>query len=53
MFCRKTFYSKIENMHRKTLNMIHGIDDSYNNLYYAVTILSSWKAPSIFSDKDI
>ena len=32
MFCRKTSYSKIEKMHHKTLNVIYGIDDSYNNL---------------------
>ena len=32
MFCRKTFYSKIEKMHHKTLNVVYGIGDSYNNL---------------------
>ena len=32
MFCRKTFYSKIEKIHHGTLNLIYGIDDSYNNL---------------------
>ena len=32
IFCRKTFYSKIEKMHHKTLNVIYGIADSYNNL---------------------
>ena len=28
----KTFYSKLEKMHHKTLNQIFGIDDSYKNL---------------------
>ena len=32
MFCRNTFYSKIEKTHRKTLKVIYNIDDSYNNL---------------------
>ena len=32
MFCRKTFYSKIEKIHHRTLKVIYGIDDSYNNL---------------------
>ena len=31
MFCRNTFYSKIEKTHRKTLKVIYNIDDSYNN----------------------
>ena len=35
-FCRKTFYSKIEKIHHRTLKVIYSIDDSYNNL---VTIL--------------
>ena len=32
MFCRKTFYSKIEKNHHRTLKVIYGVDDSYNNL---------------------
>ena len=32
MFCRKTFYSKIEKIHHTTLKVIYDIDDSYNNL---------------------
>ena len=32
MFCRKTFYSTIEKIHHRTLKVIYGIDDSYNNL---------------------
>ena len=32
MFCGKTFCSKIEKHHHRTLNVIYGIDDSYNNL---------------------
>ena len=32
MFCRKTFYSKIEKIQHRTLKMIYGTDDSYNNL---------------------
>ena len=32
IFCRKTFYSKIEKNHYKTLKVIYGIDHSYNNL---------------------
>ena len=32
VFCRKTFYSKIEKIHHRTLKVIHGIDDSCNNL---------------------
>ena len=32
MFCRKTFYSKIEKIHHRTLKVVHGIDDSYNLL---------------------
>ena len=30
MFCRKTFYSKIEKIHHRTLKVIYSIDDSYN-----------------------
>ena len=32
MFCRKTLYSKIEKIHHRTLKVVYGIDDSYNNL---------------------
>ena len=32
VFCRKTFYSKIDKIHHSTLKVIYGIDDSYNNL---------------------
>ena len=32
MICRKTFYSKIEKIHHKTLKVIYGIDNSYSNL---------------------
>ena len=33
MFYRKTFYSKIEKKnHHRTLKVVYGVDDSYNNL---------------------
>ena len=32
MFCTKTFYSKMEKIHHRTLKVIYGIDDSYSNL---------------------
>ena len=33
MFCRKTFYSKIEKKnHHRTFKVVYGVDDSYNNL---------------------
>ena len=32
MFCRKTLYSKIKKNHHRTLKVVYGIDDSYNNL---------------------
>ena len=32
MFCRKTFYSKIEKIYHRTLKVVYGLDDSYNNL---------------------
>ena len=32
MFCRKTFYSKIENIHHKTLKVIYESNDTYENL---------------------
>ena len=31
MFCRKTFYSKIEKIHHRTFKVVYGKDDSYNN----------------------
>ena len=31
MLCRKTLYSKIEKIHHRTLKLVYGIDDSYNN----------------------
>ena len=44
IFCRKTFYSKIEKNHHTTLKVIYGIDDSFNNLFYAVTLSQFIKA---------
>ena len=32
MFCGKTLYPKIEKNHYRTLKVVYGIDDSYNNL---------------------
>ena len=32
MFCRKTFYSKIEKIHHKTLKVIYESNDTYENL---------------------
>ena len=32
MFCRKRLYPKIEKTHHRTLKVVYGIDDSYNNL---------------------
>ena len=32
IFRRKTFYLKLKKNHNKTLKVIYGIDDSYNNL---------------------
>ena len=32
MFCRKTLYSKIEKIHRKTLKVIYESHDTYDNL---------------------
>ena len=32
MFCKKIFYSKIENIHHKTLKVFYGIGDSYSSL---------------------
>ena len=53
MFCRKTFYSKIEKNHHRTLKVIYGIDDSYSNLILSSNCVNSSKAPSILSDRDI
>ena len=57
MFWRKSVYSEIEKIHHKTLKVIYGIDDFYNNLLCLSSskalCLSSSKAPSIFSVKDI
>ena len=54
-FCNKTFYSKIEKIRHKTLKVIYGINDPYNNFLLhsnSVSIHQS-KAPSIHSDRDI
>ena len=40
MFCRKTFYCKIEKIHHRTLKLIYCIDDSYNNLLLSSNSLS-------------
>ena len=32
MFCRKILYSKIEKNHHRTLKVVCGMDDSFNNL---------------------
>ena len=32
MFCRKTFYSKVEKILHKTLKVINESDDTYDNL---------------------
>ena len=32
MLCRKTLYSKFEKNHHRTLKVVYGIDDSYNNI---------------------
>ena len=32
IFCRKTFYFKVEKIHHRALKVIYVIDDSYNNL---------------------
>ena len=32
MFCWKTLYSKIEKSHHRTLKLVYGMDDSFNNL---------------------
>ena len=33
MFCRKTFYSKIEKIHRKSLKVINESNDTYGNQF--------------------
>ena len=53
MFCRKTFCSKIEKLHHRTLKVIYGIDDSYNNLLLRSNCLNSSKASSVLSDRYI
>ena len=40
MFCRKTFYSKIEKIHHRTLNLVYGTDDSYKNLLLSSNAVS-------------
>ena len=40
MFCRKTFYSKIETIHHRTLNVVYGTDDSYKNLLLSSNAVS-------------
>ena len=41
MFCGKTLYPKIENNHHRTLKVVYGIDDSYNNLLVSSNSVSS------------
>ena len=57
MFCRKTFYSKIERIRHRTLKVIYGTDASYHNLLLSSNTLSFSlnlsMAPSILSDRDI
>ena len=43
MLCRKTFYSKIEKIHHRTLKVIYGIDDSYNNLFFSSNSVSIYQ----------
>ena len=33
MFFRKTYYSKIEKIHHKTLKVIYELNDTYDNLF--------------------
>ena len=40
IFCRKTFYYKIEKIYHRTLKVIYGIDDSYNNLLLSSNSIS-------------
>ena len=40
MFCRKTLYSKIQKIHHRTLKVVYGIDDSYNNLLLSSNYVS-------------
>ena len=40
MFCRKTFYSKIERIRHRTLKVIYGTDASYHNLLLSSNTLS-------------
>ena len=43
MLCRKTFYAKIEKIHHRTLKLIYGIDDSYNNLLFSSNSVSIYQ----------
>ena len=43
MFCKKTFYSKIEKNLHKTLKVIYGIDDSYNNFLLSSNSVSNYQ----------
>ena len=40
MFCRETLYSKIEEIHHRTIKVVHGIDDSYKNLLLSSNSMS-------------
>ena len=40
MFCRKTLYSKIEKIHRKTLKVIYESNDTYDNLFLQSSTVS-------------
>ena len=40
MFCRKTLYSEIEKIHDRTLKVVYGIDDFYNNLLLSSNSIS-------------
>ena len=44
---------KTEKIHHKTLKVIYGIDNSYNNLLIRSSCLKLSKALQIFSDRDI
>ena len=39
MFCRRTFYSRIEKIYHRTLKVIYGIDDPYNNLLVSINFV--------------
>ena len=40
MFCKETLYSKIEEIHHRTIKVVHGIDDSYKNLLLSSNSMS-------------